>query len=73
YEFEEQTYMLTYVYWVVNIIEDNIGLISFQKYDAHKFIDLFAIDRYVGFFQFRNTYYVIDKEFDEKLDEKYDL
>ena len=77
YEFEEQTYMLAYVHWAANIIEDNIGLISFQKYGAHEFIDVFAIDRCVGFFQLRNTYYVIDKEFDEKLDyslnEEYDL
>ncbi|CAI2189634.1 16908_t:CDS:2 [Funneliformis geosporum] len=73
YEFEEQTYMLAYVYWAANIIEDNIGLISFQKYDAHEFIDLSAIDCCIGFFQLRNTYYVIDKKFDEKLDEEYGL
>ncbi|CAB4424712.1 unnamed protein product [Rhizophagus irregularis] len=40
------------------------GLISFQKFEAHEFIDAFAIDHCVGLFQIKTTYYVLDKDID---------
>ena len=54
--------MLAYIHWVADIREDDAGLISFQKYGAHEFIDAFAIDHCVGFFKIKNTYYVIDRD-----------
>src|SRR6266498_2360118 len=65
YRFNKKTYMLAYIHWAADIREDSVGLISFQRYGAHEFIDAFAIDHCVGFFQLRNTYYIIDKEHEE--------
>jgi hypothetical protein len=66
YEFNNKTYMLAYIHWAADIEEDSVGLISFRKYGAYEFIDAFAIDHCVGFFQLRNAYYVIDnKEYGE--------
>jgi hypothetical protein len=59
--------MLTYIHWTTNIREDNIRLLSFSKYDVHEFIDAFAINHYVGFFNFNGIYYIVDKEFGENL------
>ncbi|PKY38390.1 hypothetical protein RhiirA4_451376 [Rhizophagus irregularis] len=64
YEFDKVTYMLAYIHWTADVREDSAGLISFQKFEAHEFIDAFAIDHCVGFFQIKTTYYVIDKDID---------
>jgi hypothetical protein len=60
--------MLAYIHWATNVREDNVGLLSFPKHGAHEFIDAFAIDHCVGFFNLNGIYYIVDKEFGENLD-----
>ncbi|PKY40935.1 galactose oxidase [Rhizophagus irregularis] len=69
YEFDKVTYMLAYIHWTADVREYSAGFISFQKFGAREFIDAFAIDHCVGFFQIKTTYYVIDKDVDYTDDE----
>ena len=69
YEFDSKTYMLAYIHWAADIEQDNIGLLSFSRYGTYEFIDIYAIDHCVGFFQLGNIYYIIDKESIYLIDE----
>ena len=63
YEFEEKMHMLAYIHWTNEVKEDNTGLLSFQGYGSHEFIDAYAIDHCVGFIKINQLYYIVDKEF----------
>jgi hypothetical protein len=39
--------MLAYIHWTTDARKDSAGLISFQKFGVHEFIDAFAIDHCV--------------------------
>ena len=66
YEFDGKIHMLAYIHWAANIKED-VELLSFSRYGAYEFIDAFAIDHCVGFFNLNRINYIIDKEFGESL------
>ncbi len=67
YEFDGKIYILAYIHWVANVKKDHIDLLSFSEFGAHEFIDAFAIDHCIGFFNLNRMYYIIDKEFEENL------
>ncbi len=57
--------MLAYIHQATKIEENNVELLSFSKYSTHEFIDVFAINYCVGFFNLNGIHYIIDKESEE--------
>ena len=65
YNFNNQKEMLAYIHWTNPVIEDNVGVLSFNGFSYYDFIRVSAIDRCVGFFQLGNKYYIVDKDIAE--------
>ena len=58
-EFE---HIFAYVRKIDKYEEDNYWLIYFNKFGSFQFIEIFDIDRCVGFFKIENLYYILDRE-----------